>query len=200
MFIIICANTPNERSNNLGIMNRIKIVKRIGYLLLSLSILTGCKEVKREEALAAINEIQCVETGIEFSLNGLWEIEDQNKTENGRTIELSAKNKETDAHILVLYEDISVKEGGNIIRTQDYLNNIIENLKVSEEYGFSIKEQQEITLFDKSFISFKARSEVMDAKQQYFINNNSEIITVMVITCYGEDEIADILLLGRGIN
>lgn len=183
-----------------GIMKKRKILKRISYLLLSLSLLTGCKEAKREEALAIINEIQCEKTGIGFTLNGLWEIEEENKKENGRTIELSAKNKETGAHILVFYEDTSEKEGGNIIRTEDYIDNIVENLKISQEYGFSVKEQQEITLFDKSFISFKAGSEAMDAKQQYFINNNNEIITVMVITCYGEEEIADILRLGKAIN
>ena len=197
MFTIICVNIPDERSKIIEIMKNRKILKIISCLLLPLSLLAGCKEAKREEALAAINEIQCEETGIGFTLNGLWEIEEQNKTEIGRTIELSAKNKETDAHILVFYEEISEKESGNIIRTEDYIDNIVENLKISEEYEFAVKDQQEITLFNKSFISFKARSEVMDANQQYFINNNNEIITVMIITCYGEEEIGDILMLGK---
>ena len=169
------------------------MIGRISCILLSLLFLTGCGEAKREEALATIVQADCEKTGISFQLNGLWELEDKENKEGTGIIELSAKNRETDAHILVYYEELKDREGGEVFRTDDYIENIIENLKISEEYDYSIMETKEVKLFNKNYITFMAKIPSMEAIQQFYIHKGNEIITVMVITSYGQEEISEIL-------
>lgn len=175
-------------------------MKKLLYLIFICFLLglTGCTS-KKEEAIAVITEIPCETAGISFSLNGLWVIQEETETKTiakeGQTIALSAYKEESGSGIQVVYEDLTKTDGGTLIRMDDYVTGIQEQLKVSEEYKYSCSEISVEKLHGNVYETFSAFSSELGGKQQYYIRRQDDTMIIMVITVFGEDNLEDILSL-----
>ena len=119
-------------------------MRKLLYLLLLCSFLglTGCDS--KEEAMATVVEAPCKEAGVNFTLNGLWVVKSEEEANMdilaGQKVVLSAYQQETGAGIDIICEDLTQTEGGTLVRMDDYLADIQEQLKISEEFSYSCSE------------------------------------------------------------
>lgn len=176
-------------------------MKKILYLLLLCSFLglTGCNS--KEEAMAVITEIPCETAGVSFSLNGLWMIQEEaeanSNAEEGQTVVLSTYKEETGSGISVIYHDLTQTEGGTLVRMDDYVTGLQEQLKNSNEYNYSCSEVTTEKLYGNTYESFSATVSELGGKQQYYIRRQDDIMIIMVISVFGEDNLEEILALGK---
>lgn len=175
-------------------------MKRLLYmimLLCSFFSLTGCTS-KKEEAMSVITEIPCEMAGVSFSLNGLWVIQETGTENNaGQMVALSTYKEETDSGIQVIYEDLTKTEGGTLVRMEDYIAGLQEQLKISNEYKYSCGEVSTEELYGKSYETFEAFSQELGATQRYYIRRQEDTMIVMVISLFGGEKLEDILALGK---
>lgn len=176
-------------------------MKKLIYILLLCALLgiAGCNS--REEAMAVITEIPCETAGVSFSLNGLWVIQEEEETktmaEEGHTIALSTYKEETGSGICVIYEDLTQTEGGTLVRMDDYVSGLQEQLKNSGEYNYSCGEVSKEKLYGELYETFTASVPELGGKQQYYIRRQDDTMIIMVITVFGEDNLEEILALGK---
>lgn len=175
-----------------------KLLYMILMLLCSFFSLTGCTS-KKEEAMAVITRIPCEMAGVSFSLNGLWVIQEEAdiKEDEGQTIALSTYQEETDSGIQVIYEDLTKTEGGTLVRMEDYIAGLQEQLKNSNEYKYSCGEVSTEELYGKSYETFEAFSQELGGTQKYYIRRQEDIMIVIVISLFGGEKLEDILALGK---
>lgn len=159
--------------------------------------LTACKS--KEEAMAVITEIPCETAGVSFSLNGLWVIQDETDTKNnaGQTIALSTYKEETDSGIQIIYEDLTKTDGGTLVRMEDYIAGLQEQLKISERHKYSCGEVSTEKIYGNSYQTFEAFSAESAGRQQYYIRRQEDTMIVIVISLFGEEKLEDILALGK---
>lgn len=170
--------------------------KIINILLLCFCLgLMGCNS--KEEAMAVITEIPCETAGITFSLNGLWTIQDEAEananTQPGQTVELSVYKEETGSGIQVIYEDLTKTEGGTLVRLDDYVTDVQEQLKISNEYKYSCGEIFTEKLGENSYEVFTATIPELSGKQQYYIRRQDDTMITLILTVFGEDTIESVL-------
>lgn len=158
--------------------------------------LVGCSS-KKEEAKAVITEISCEEAGVSFSLNGLWIIQEETETETGQIVALSAYQEETGSGIQVLYEDLTKTEGGTLVRLEDYVTSIQEQLKISEEYSYSCSEITTEEFCGNSYKAFNATISELNARQQYYIRRQKDTMIIMVFTVFGEETLENVMSLAK---
>ena len=172
-------------------------MKKLIYLMiLSLLMLTGCNNKKREELLQEKKEITCEKAEIIFTLNGLWEVEESKEINNTFT-ELSACHSETGTRIIVMHKNLENNMGDSILRLEDYIEAVKENLKISEEYNYSVGETTKTILYGKEYDSFTANAEKLNARQQFYMKKKDNELTIIIISLYGEDKLKDVLELGK---
>ena len=170
--------------------------KMIYILLLCFCLgIMGCNS--KEEAVAVITEIPCETAGVSFSLNGLWVIQEEAEANLnvgvGQTAALNAYMEETGSGISVIYEDLTKTEGGTLVRMDDYVSGIQEQLKISSDYGYSCSEVSTEKLCGNSYETFTAKVSELGGKQQYYIRRQDDTMIIMVITVFGEDKLEDIM-------
>ena len=176
-------------------------MKKVLYLLLLCSFLgvAGCNS--KEEAMATIVEMPCEEAGVNFALNGLWieksEEEANVEAETGQKVVLSVYQKETGSGIDIISEDLTKTEGGSLVRMDDYVAGLQEQLKISGEYSYSCSEVSSEKLYGNSYETFTAMVSELGAKQQYYIRRQDDTMIIMIFTVFGEEKIEDILALGK---
>ena len=114
--------------------------------------LMGCKS--KEEAMAEIKEVSCEEAGICFTLNGLWvessEEETTIETKEGQTVALSVFQKSTGSGIDIICEDLTQTEGGILVRMDDYVTGLQEQLKIAGDYSYSCGEASAEKIYGNS--------------------------------------------------
>ena len=149
--------------------------------------------------MAEITEIPCETAGVNFSLNGLWVIQEETETkvkaESGQTVALSTYQEETGSGIDVIYEDLMQTEGGTLIRMDDYVAGLKEQLESSGDYNYSCGEVSTEKLCGNNYETFTAMVSDLGAKQQYYIRRQDDTMIIMVITVFGGDKLEDILSL-----
>ena len=176
-------------------------MKKFIYMLLlcMLFSLTGCNS--KEEAMAVITEIPCDEAGIKFSLNGLWMIQEEavanGNVQEGQTVALSAYKEETGSAISVIYDDLTKTEGATLIRMEDYVADIQEQLKISGEYNYACSEVVEETLYGKQYQAFTATVSNLGGAQKYYIRRQDDTMIIVLLSVFGEDKLEEILALGK---
>ena len=176
-------------------------MKKLIYILLLCMVfaLTGCKS--KEEAMAVITEIPCNTAGIQFSLNGLWMIQEEAvanaNVEEGQTIDLSAYKEETGSAVTVIYEDLTKTEGGTLVRMEDYITDIQNQLKISSEYNYACGEILEESLYGKEYQTFTANVSNLGGVQKYYIRRQDDTMIVVLFSVFGEDKLEEILALGK---
>lgn len=173
-------------------------MRKISYIILVLICtffsLTGCIS-KKEEAMAVITEIPCEQAGVRFSLNGLWVIQEETETtvNERQTVAFSAYKEESGSGIQVICEDLSQTEGGTLVRMNDYVIGLKEQLESSNDYQYSSSEITTENLCGNNYETFTVSDSELGGKQQYYIRRQEDTIIIMVITIFGEDNQEDIL-------
>ena len=161
--------------------------------------LTGCQS--KEEAMAVITEIPCDTAGIQFSLNGLWMIQEDAvanaSVEEGQIVDVSAYKEETGSAITVIYEDLTKTEGGTLVRMEDYIADIQKQLKTSSEYNYACSEVLEESLYGKEYQTFTANVSNLGGVQKYFIRRQDDTMIIVLFSVFGEDKLEEILALGK---
>lgn len=176
-------------------------MKKILYLILLCSFLglAGCNS--KEEAMAVITEIPCETAGVSFSLNGLWMIQEEaeanSNAKEGQTVALSTYKEETGSGISVIYDDLTQTEGGTLVRMDDYISGLQEQLKISSEYSYSCGEVSTEKLYGKRYETFSATVSELGGRQHYYIRRQEDTMIIMVISVFGEDNLEEILALGE---
>ena len=176
-------------------------MKKLIYMLLlcMLFSLIGCNS--KEEAMAVITEIPCDEAGIKFSLNGLWMIQEETvangNVQEGQTVALSVYKEETGSAISVIYDDLTKSEGGTLVRMEDYLADIQEQLKISGEYDYACSEVSEENLYGQQYQSFSAKVSNLGGQQKYYIRRQDDTMIIVLFSVFGEDTLEEILSLGK---
>ena len=157
--------------------------------------LTGCQS--KEEAMAEIKEVSCKEADISFTLNGLWaESKEEGidiETKEEQTVALSVVQKSTGSGIDIICEDLTKTEGGILIRMDDYVAGIQEQLKTSGDYSYSCGDVSTEKVCGNSYKTFKAVIPELGGVQQYYIRRQEDTMIIMIITVFGEDTLEDIL-------
>ncbi|MBR5598075.1 MAG: hypothetical protein IKW30_11795 [Lachnospiraceae bacterium] len=176
-------------------------MKRIIYLLLFCFVfcLTGCNS--KEEAMAIITEVPCETVGISFSLNGLWMIQDEamanSNVEEGQTVFLSTYKEETGSAINVICDDLTKTEGATLVRLEDYIADIQEQLKISSEYSYACSEVTKESLYGQEYQTFSATVSNLGGEQKYYIRRKDDTIIILLFSVFGEDQLNEILALGK---
>ena len=181
-------------------IKRYKIILCFFLLLL----ITGCGDKKSEEALAVSQTITIPKAEMEFTLNGLWYVHKDDTEEkelevdlNKFKVELEAYREEDGSSFLILTEDLSKTEGGELLRTKDYMESLMEGLKISKKYSYSCSEIDETVLYGKQFLTFRAEIKELGARQYYYVRRMEDEMILLIGTVYGESNIYDILDNGR---
>ena len=163
--------------------------------------LTGCQS--KEEAMAETKEVSCKEAGISFTLNGLWaESKDEGidiETKEGQTVALSVVQKSTGSGIDIICEDLTQTESGILVRMDDYIAYLQEQLKIAGEYNYSCGEVCTEKIYGNSYETFTAVIPEWNGTQKYYIRRQDDTMIVMMITVFGEDTLEDILALGKAL-
>ena len=161
--------------------------------------LTGCKS--KEEVMAEIKEVSCEEAGICFNLNGLWVESSEEKitieTKEGQTVALSVFQKSTGSGIDIICEDLTQTDGGVLVRVEDYVAGIQEQLKISGDYSYSCGEISTEKIYGNSYETFTAVIAELNGTQKYYIRRQEDTMIVMIVTVFGEEKIEDIMGLGK---
>ena len=170
--------------------------KIISILLLYFCLgLAGCNS--KEEAMAVITEIPCETAGVSFSLNGLWIIQEEAEAnanaQTGQTVVLSTYKEESGSGVSVIYEDLTKTEGGTLVRLDDYVAGLQEQLKISEDYNYSCEEVSTEKLHGNSYETFKANIRKLGGTQQYYIRRQDDTMIIMIFTAFVEDTLEDVL-------
>ena len=178
-------------------------MKKLRYvvcvLLCSFLSLVACDS--KEEALAVITEIPCETAGIMFSLNGLWVIQEEAETKGmgkeGQVVALSTYKEENGSGIQIIYDDLTKTKGGTLVRMDDYIAGIQEQLKISKEYKYSCGEVSKEELYGDYYQTFEAYSAEVGGSQKYYIRRQDNTMIIVVVSVFGEEKIEDILALGK---
>ena len=174
--------------------------KCIYVLLLCMFLgLAGCNA--KEEAIAVITEVPCEKAEIKFSVNGLWMIQEEavanTNVEEGQTVAFSTYKEETGSAINVIYDDLTKTEGATLVRMEDYVASIQEQLKISDEYNYACSEVLEETLYGKQYQTFTATVSNLGGVQKYYIRRQDDTMIVVIFSVFGEDNLEEILALGK---
>lgn len=179
-------------------------MKKIGIMILLFCMLslTACSTKAKQEALAQITEVNSELGEISFLLNGYWSLEPKEELEKmniseSQTYDFMATNIQTGSNISIIYDDLSKSEGGTLVRLDDYVNIIWENLKNSSDYTYQCSEVDSINLHGDEYLTFSAEVMELDAKQHFYIRRMEDHMMIMMITLYGEDTEEDILKLSK---
>lgn len=176
-------------------------MRKLLYLLLLCSFLglTGCDS--KEEAMAMVVEAPCKEAEINFTLNGLWVVKSEEEANvdilAGQKVVLSAYQQETGAGIDIICEDLTQTEGGTLVRMDDYVADVQEQLKISEEFSYSCSEVSTENVYGEEYQVFTTTISELGGKQKYLIRRQDDTMIIMVITVFEEEKIEDILALGK---
>ena len=161
--------------------------------------LTGCNS--KEEAMAVITEIPCETAGVSFSLNGLWVIQEEAQAnENvgmGQTVVLSTYKEETGSGIDIIYEDLTQTESGTLVRMDDYVAGLQEQLKIAGDYKYSCMDVSTEKVFGNNYETFTADISQLGGTQKYYIRRQEDTMIVMIFTVFGEDTLEEVLALGK---
>ena len=181
-----------------GYVLSMKKILTIFLLYLCLG-LTACKS--KEEAMAEIKEVSCEEAGIGFTLNGLWaeasEEEITIETKEGQTVALSVFQKSTGSGIDIICEDLTQTDGGILVRMDDYVAALQEQLKIAGDYSYSCGEVTTEKVYGNNYESFTAVIPELNGTQKYYIRRQEDTMIVMIVTVFGEEKIEDIMSLGK---
>ena len=174
--------------------------KAIYILLLCFCLgMTGCNS--KEEAMAVITEIPCDLAEVNFSFNGLWTIQEEaeanTNAKSGQTVVLSAYKEETGSGVQVIYEDLTKTEGASLVRLDDYVTGVQEQLKISEEYNYSCSEVSTEKFCGNSYEVFTTTILELNGKQQYYIRRQDDTMIIMIFTVFGEDTMESVLELAK---
>ena len=170
--------------------------KFIIILSLSLLFLQGCDSKKKEEAIARVQQVECEYADLIFTLNGLWEMEETEVSEDTSKVELFTTNQETGSNILVYANKMDEEKGEQLIRLDDYIEAVRNTLYASEDQLYTLSEVEESILYGKEMKSFQASTGENFTRQQYYIYPLNDHLITMVITSYGEDSLESLLKLG----
>ena len=176
-------------------------MRKIKYMLILMCLLglTGCNS--KEEAMAVITEVPCELAEIKFSVNGLWAIQEEDvanvNVAEGQTVAFSTYKEETGSAINVIYEDLTKTEGATLVRMEDYVADIQEQLKISNEYNYACSEVLEETLYGKQYQAFTADVSNLGGVQKYFIRRQDDTMIIVIFSVFGEDKLEEILALGK---
>ena len=174
--------------------------KGLLWIIMTAFLLQGCREKQKEEAINTITEYKCEISDVVFFLDGLWEANIKEESNTDLEIELSACHIETGSEILVCYDELEDKKGGNLFRLDDYLLQIIEKLENSKEYNYTLSEVSDIILYDESYKAFQAITDSPSSKHYFYVREKDKKIVFIVVTVYEEDNINEITQLGKKIN
>ena len=176
-------------------------MKKTLYMLILICLLglTGCNS--KEEAMAIITEVPCKEAGVRFSVNGLWVIQEEAEANinvrAGQEVALSTYKEETGSAINIVYDDLTQIKGGTLVRMEDYVANIKEQLKISGEYSYACSEVTEETLYGQEYQTFTATVSNLGGEQKYYIRRADDKMIVFIFSVFGEDTLEEILALGK---
>lgn len=177
-------------------MSRIKLL----LIMITLLFLQGCQEKKNEELINTVTEYQCETADVMFTLNGLWNVNTEKINENEIEIELSAQHREAGNEILVFHHQLEEEKGGNLLRLDDYVIEIIRKLEESEVYNYTLSEISDTILYKNRYKTFEAVTDSPDSRHYFYIREKDDKIISIVITIYGQDSVGDIIKLGKKIS
>ena len=160
--------------------------KIISMLLLCFCFgIAGCNS--KEEAMTVITEIPCETAGVKFSLDGLWMIQGESEANinvgGGQTVALNTYKEETGSGICVIYEDLTKTAGGTLVRMEDYVSSLQEQLKISGDFGYSCSEVTTEKLYDHNYETFTAVASELGGEQQYYIRRQDDTIILIITLC-----------------
>lgn len=159
---------------------------------------TACNTKAKEEALAQTTEVISEPGEISFTLNGYWsfmpeeEIASMDVSES-QSVDLSATHIETGTNISIIYDDLTKKEGGTLVRIEDYVEAIEAGMKNSSDYTYQCSEISSTNLGGKEYLTFAAETTEVQGVQHFFIRRIEDSMMVMMITLQVEDRLEDIL-------
>lgn len=167
------------------------------FLLGAFFAMTGCNF--KEEAISEVREAICEEAEISFTLNGLWSQseEEENRLQKGQMLVFTAWEEETGSAIDIICEDLTETAGGTLVRMDDYVSGIREQLENSSEHQYSCSDTSVEKIYGKEYVTFQAEIPGMEGKQKFFIRRQENTMVMMVISAFGEEKIEDILALGK---
>ena len=97
----------------------------------------------------------------------------------------------------IISEDLTQTEGDTLVRMDDYLTDVQEQLKISEEFSYSCSEVSTENVYGEEYQVFTTTISELGGKQKYFIRRQDDTMIIMVITVFEEEKIEDILALGK---
>lgn len=161
-------------------------------LILSLLFLPACTS-RQEETKKEAEKTISMPGEINFSFPEEWLLHEEENT-------LLAKNTLTGSSISITCEDLTKKEGGTLIRMEDYLEAIQENLKTSKDYSYRCGPVEMMELYGKQYYSFMAEVPELSGTQHFYIRRIDDRIMVMMITLFGEDTLEGIFGYGKALE
>ena len=174
----------------------------IAIILLCVLGLTACNTKAKQEALAQTTEVASETGEIIFDFNGYWslmskeELKKMNINES-QVYDLIAENTQTGTNISIIYDNLKKTEGGTLVRIDDYVDIILENLKNSSENTYICSEISDMNLHGEEYKTFFVQVVELGAEQHFYIRRIEDQIMIMMITLYGEDTVEDILKLSK---
>ncbi len=179
-------------------------MKRIFITLLIISMLglPACNTKAKEEALAQTTEVTSELGEISFTLNGYWNLQQEEETENGnlsdsQIYDFMATHTETGTNISIIYDDLTKTDGGTLVKIDDYVTAVQESLKTSSNYTYKCSEISSEKLHGKEYQTFSSSVAELEARQHFYIRRIDDTMMVMMITLYGEDTIDSVLGLSN---
>ena len=107
--------------------------------------------------------------------------------------------KNTGSGIDIICEDLTQTESGILVRMDDYIAYLQEQLKIAGEYSYSCGEVSTEKIYGNSYETFTAVIPEWNGTQNYYIRRQEDTMIVMMITVFGEDTLEDILALGKAL-
>ncbi len=167
--------------------------KRTGWLLiLGLLFLTACGGPQAKETMQETKEITSVPGALAFSFPEEWLLKEEDNN-------LLAENPLTGSSISITYEDLAKRQGGTLIRIQDYLEAIQENLQTAGDYSYSLGLVETKEVYGEQYHSFRAEVPALDGRQYFYVRRIEDTMMVMTVTLFGEDTLETVLQYGRAL-
>lgn len=160
--------------------------------------LTACNTKAKEEALAHTTEVVSNPGEISFTLNGYWELlseEEKKATDvsNSQRMDFVATHIETGTNISIIYDDLTKNEGGTLVRIEDYVKAVKEEMTSSSDYTYQCSKISSANLGGKEYLTFSSETIEVEGVQHFFIRRIEDTMMVMMITLQEGDVLEDIL-------
>ena len=164
------------------------MVGSIGMLFLA-----GCQMGKEAEEEITVIEATSQPGNLSVTLEGRWSLLEPGKLPENQSCDLLAEDALTDAGISIVYEDLTLTEGGSLIRMEEYLALMQEKLTAEDAYTYTCEEVTTREIAGETYYTFTALEETLGARLHYFVRRIGDTVMIMTITLYDGSGLENLL-------